>query len=219
MLRNLFGTDVVNSIVIPVAGAAAGFVAARYLGNLIAMKDWGTTNTKIAKTVAAGLAIPATFAIARKVPLVAKNSGAIVLGMGLAAAEAWIRDTPLLGGSGAAAALTTDIAATPPPATTAASGLASYYDYPVNQDGQALGDDYYTAQMLGNTGDPADQSNVEGALDNMEGVSTVIPTDMAMQARNMPQWQRVREGFANQGDRGYAGGMFSRHLFAGMMGS
>lgn len=225
----VFGTPIVAGVAIPVVAGAAGFVIDRMLGNYIAMKGWGTSDPKLAKTAAAVIGIPAAFMVARKSPLVAKNAGAIVLGMGLAAAEGWIRDTPLLGGSPAAAALTTDIAPAPASASNGGggggdgtSGLASYYDYPINAEGQALSDDYYTAQMLGDTADPANQAAVEMSLDNMEqpaAVSTVIPTDLAMPARTMPQWAPVRENFSNKGDRGHAGGLFSRHLFSGMMGS
>lgn len=234
--------DWMRSVITPVAGGAAGFVAARSLGNMMAMRDLLTTDPKLAKTIAAGVGIPATFMLARRMPgsLISRNQGAIVLGMGLASAEAWLRDTPLLGGSRAAAAVTEDL---PPPSNGGAlpgtapeadmpgemtvvegggDGLSSYYAYPTS-GGQSLSDDYYTASMLGNTGDPANQSSVDKSLDIMESdveaVSTVIPTDMALRANSMPQFAPVRERFANRGDRGHAGGVFARHLFSGMMGS
>lgn len=216
--RNQFlGVDWMRQVVTPVLGAAAGFVGARYLGNMAAMKGWGTSDPKLAKTATALVGIPAVAALSPRSTLIARNSGALMLGMGMAAAESWIRDTPLLGGSPAAAAVMEDIA--PAPSAAAAEGsLSSYYDYPTNAEGQALSDDYYTAGMLGNTGDPADQSAVEGSLDAMESVSTVIPTDLAMRAKSMPQFAPVAERFAS-GDRGHAGGLFSRNLFSGMMGS
>ncbi len=246
--------DYMTSVVVPVLGGTAGFITARYLGNMMAMRDLITTDPKLAKTIAAGVGIPATFALSRQMPggIIARNSGAIVLGMGLAAAEAWLRDTPLLGGSRAAASVTEDLP--PPPSNgngngngnglplpgtaplpdqpgemtvieNGGDGLSSYYDYPTNQEGQALSDDYYTAQMLG-AADPSNQASVEKSLNSMEAnggdvpaVSTVIPTDLAMRAQSMPQFASVRERFVNRGDRGHAGGMFARHLFSGMMGS
>jgi hypothetical protein len=241
LMKNLLGgTDLMRDVLTPVLGATAGFVAARYLGNVMADKNVVTTDPRVAKSIAAGVGIPLTFFAASKVSLVAKNSGAIVTGMGLAAAEAWIRDTKLLGGSPAAAVVVESAPAAPEagdhtvPASgdglasyyayptnragQARSGLASYYDYPTNRAGQArsgMGDDYYTATMLSGA-DPADQSEVEGALDDMEGetaVSTIIPTDLAMEAQSMPQFARVSQPFA--GGRGYAGGIFSRNLFSG----
>lgn len=231
-----------RQVVTPVLGGAAGFIAARYFGNMAAMKDWGTTDPKVAKTVAAAVGIPATFMLSRQMPggLVSQNSGAIVLGMGLAAAEAWLRDTPLLGGSRAAASVTEDsgngngngngLPGTAPlvdqpgeqTVVENGDGLSAYYSSPM---GESLDGDYYTAAMLGNA-DPADQASVEASLNNMESnggnvpaVSTVIPTDTALRAPTMPQFAPVKERFINRGDRGHAGGLFARTLFSGMMGS
>jgi hypothetical protein len=231
--------DLIRSVAMPVAYGTVGFVAARYLGNMAAMKDWGTTDPKLAKTGAAAVGIPVTFLAARKMGGILKqNQGAIVLGMGLAAAEAWLRDTPLLGGSPAAAAVLPDSAPAPAPLPGTApevdmpgemtviengeegDGMSAYHSAPMS----GMGDDYYTAGMLGKA-DPGNQAAVESALNRMErnggdrAVSTIIPTDLAMKAPSMPQWAPVRERFASQGDKGYAGGLFSRTLFSGMMGS
>jgi hypothetical protein len=235
--------DLMKSVVVPVLGGTAGFIAARYLGNMWAMKDWGSSDPKVQKTAAAALGIPLTFLLARQMGpgnIVAKNSGAIVLGMGLAAAEAWLRDTPLLGGSPAAAAVTEDAimpADTMPGAApteailpgemtveegeTSGDGMSAYYSTPL----EGMGDDYYTAGMLG-AADPSDQASVESALDRMESrggdvaaVSTIIPTGMARIAPSMPQFAPVTEPFVNRGGRAHAGGMFARNLFSGMMGS
>jgi hypothetical protein len=226
-------------VIMPVLGGTAGFIAARYLGNMLAMRDMGSSDPKVGKTIAAAVGIPAVFALSRSMPggMVAKNSGAIVLGMGLASAEAWIRDTPLLGGSPAAAAVTE-------PAPTNGNGIEPGAPIPeadlpgeveiVDDEGSAgIGAyfetgasglaDYYTEGMLGGLGaDPADQSRVERSLNRMESpspVSTIIPTGTAMRASRMPQVAAVHERFANRGDKGHAGGMFARHLFSGMMGS
>lgn len=252
MRRNqgvLARTDWMREVITPVLGGTAGFVAARYLGNMAAMKDWGTTDTKVAKTGAAAVGIPATLMLAKRMPqgVVGRNSGAIVLGMGLAAAEAWLKDTTLLGGSPAAAQVTegngngngNGVLAPPNgspdeggdagtgsyydyPMNKQGQALSAYYDYPYNEYGQALSDDYYTASMLSG-GDPADQSQVDASMDTMETgvkpVSTVIPTDMALKAHSFPQWSPVKERFANASGRAHAGGMFARNLFSGMMGS
>lgn len=239
-----------HGVVMPVLGGTAGFIVARYVGNLFAMKDVLSTNPAVGKTMAAAAGIPLTYMLARRSPggMIARHKGAIVLGMGMASAEAWFRDIPLLGGSRAAAAVTEDL---PPPSgngngngvplpgtaplvdqpgemtvvENGGDGLSSYYSYPMNTEGQALSDDYYTASMLG-AADPSDQATVEKSMNSMESnggdvpaVSTVIPTDMALPAPTMPQFAPVKERFANRGDRGHAGGMFARHLFSGMMGS
>lgn len=236
MRRNqgfLAGVRWMPDVIVPVLGGTAGFVAARYAGNMLAMRDMGTADPKMGKTIAAAVGIPLTYFVARRMPagMISRNSGAIVLGMGMAAAEAWLRDTPLLGGSPAAAAV---LEPAPPGITPGApiptadmpgevevveegGGAGSYYDLPTS----ALAD-YYTEGMLGGLGaDPADQARVDASLNRMESpqpVSTIIPTGTAMRASTMPQVAAVHERFANRGDRGHAGGVFARHLFSGMMG-
>jgi hypothetical protein len=217
MRRNIFGSDIVQSVLVPVLGGAAGFVGARYLGNMLAMKDWGTTDPKMGKLIAMAVGIPGVFVAAKKMgagSMIAKNSGAIVLGMGMAAAEAYIRDTPLLGGGRAAAALTNGNggAAAAPPAEAAAAEASAE----ASGDGLSA---YYTRGMLGSLGDPADQAQVERSMDLVEpeAIATITPTDSALVAGNWPQERRVSQSFAS-GDRGYAGGIYARHLFSGMMG-
>jgi hypothetical protein len=205
-----------SDVIMPVLGATAGFIAARYAGNMLAMRDLGTSDPKVAKTIAAGVGIPAVYMMARRYPMIARNSGALVLGMGMAAAESWYRDMPLLGGSPAAAAITepsgngpTVLTAGPVPIpeadapgeTAVVEGTGSYYDYPTNRYGQAALSDYYSGSMLG----------------NVEAISTVTPTDVAMRATSFPQVRRVTEPFASRGDRGHAGGIFARTLYSGML--
>lgn len=221
--NQLFGTDPMKNIVAPVLGASAGFVAARYLGNMLAMRDMGTSDPKTGKLIAAGVGIPATFLLARRMgatSLIGRNSAPIVLGMGLAAVESYMRDTPLLGGGPAAAVVADNgarlvpeglVPADAPPAEVAAATATAE----ASGDGLSA---YYSYDMLGSLGDPSDQSQVEASMDAVEPVSTVTPTDTALRARSMPQVAPVTERFANRGGRAHAGGMFSRHLFSGMMG-
>ena len=198
----LGSVDWQHDVIMPILFGTGGFVAARYAGNMAAEKDWGTTDPKIAKTGAAILGIPLVFLASPKYPSLARHSGALVLGLGLAASEAWLRDTKLLGGSPAAAALAPDDAATT--SSEGSAGVGSYYDLPV-QGGQAASLSAYYE-----TGD----------LSGADMVSTVTPTDMALPAHTMPQAARIAEPFAaGRGDNGYAGGMFARQLFSGMMGS
>jgi hypothetical protein len=232
LVANLFGSDLMRDVVTPVLGGTAGFMAARALGHLATEKlTFVNGDLRMGKAVAALVGIPATFVLAGYNPMVAKNSGAIVLGMGLAAAEAYLRNTPLLGGAPAAAAVTAPAA---PPAGT--SGFGAYYSegslgtmyataglgrgYDISHAGApykgmlGLGQTFYATAGLG---DPGDQSAVEGQLDEMESISTIIPTDLALRAKNFPQVRPVDHPFA-EGDKGYAGGTFARHLFSGMMG-
>lgn len=202
MRRNIFGADIMRDVLVPVLGGAAGFVGARWLGNTIAMKDWMTTDPRTGKLIAAGVGIPAVFWLGRKQAMLRRNQGAIVLGMGIAAAESYLRDTPLLGGSPAAAVVTEGPA--PLPGTAPEAIMPGEMN--VEEGGAGA---YYTEGMLGGLG--ADEESIAA-------VSTVIPTDLALQAPTMPQWAPVTERFVNDNNRGHAGGVFARHLFSGMMG-
>lgn len=249
LVANLFGADLTRDVVMPVLGGTAGFMAARALGHLAADKlAFVGGDLRMGKAVAALVGIPATFAAAGYSPMVAKNSGPIVLGMGLAAAEAYLRNTPLLGGAPAAAAVAAAAPAASAPAAPPAgtSGLGAYYSegslgtlyaaagmgtmyataglgrgYDISHAGApykgmlGLGQTFYATAGLGE--DPGDQAAVEGSLDEMESVSTIIPTGLALEAKNFPQVRPVDHPFAD-GDKGYAGGTFARHLFSGMMG-
>lgn len=139
---NLFGTDIVSGVAIPVIGGAVGFVAARALGNWLSMQGslplvggspkWG-------KTAAALAGVAGVMVLGRSQPMVRQHQLALMLGMGLAASESFLRDTVLLGGAPAAAALTpSEAVAAPSDAAdtanrvaegggSATSGLSSYY--------------------------------------------------------------------------------------------
>lgn len=203
ILRNLFGSDVIGEVAVPVLAATGGFVAARYVGNMLAQRGTISSDPRLTKLVAAGVGIPIVFAIGRMKPggVLARNVPALALGLGLAPAEAYLRDTVLLGGSRAAAQLAPSgpmpapVSPTPPGTTLS---------------------DYYTEGMLRGMGDPSDQGQVDQTMDSMESISTVTPTDLAMRARMMPEVAPVSENFAS-GDRGYAGGLFARTLFSGML--
>jgi len=53
---------------------------------------------------------------------------------------------------------------------------------------------------------------------DLPAVSTVTPTDLAFPAKNVAQVKEVKIPFANpKTERGYAGGIFARQLFSGVM--
>jgi hypothetical protein len=261
MLRNIFGADVMRDVVTPVIGGTVGFVLARYAGNMASERIPQLADPRYGKLAAAAVLIPATFAAARMYPgMIRQNSGAVVLGVGLAAAESFIRNTPLLGGAPIAAVVAPEPVAPAAPAPSAASGFGAYYnegmlglgrgydlshagapyqgmlgigeyvDQPmsglgtmyaaagigeyVNQPMSGLGD---SGDGIGDSDDPGDQNAVDGSMNRMESISTITPTDVAMRAVSRPQVRRVTTPFAS-GSRGYAGGMFARHLFSGMVG-
>jgi hypothetical protein len=251
VLRNIFGADVMRDVVTPVVGGTVGFVLARYAGNMASARVPQLADPRYGKLAAAAVLIPATFAAARMSPMVRANAGAVVLGVGLAAAESFLRNTPLLGGAPAAALVATAPAATPAapgtsgfgsyyksmsglgrgydvshagapyqgmlglgsPTMYAAAGVGEYVDQPMS----GLGDSGDGISGIGDLGEPGDQGAVDSSMNRMESISTITPTDMAMRAPTRPQVKEVTTPFAS-GDQGYAGGMFARHIFSGMVG-
>lgn len=237
--RNIFGTDIMSGVVVPVLGGTAGFIAVRALGNFWAnMPNFPLVagNPRASKLAAAVVGIPLAYWASKKMPMVRDNSGAIVLGMGLAATEGYLRGTPWLTGSpaslladlraqhavasaGGAAPAPSAPTAAAPAAAPATSGFGQYYTPGMLGLGYGVDVSHYGAPyqgMLG-LGDDLDQS-VAPTQDGATGVSTVTPTDVASAMSNQPQARRVRERMVSPEDRGYAGGMFARHLFAGMAG-
>jgi hypothetical protein len=244
-MRNLFGADLVGDVAVPVVAGTVGFVLARYAGNMASEKIPQLADPRYGKLAAAAVLIPATFAAARMYPgVVRQNSGAVVLGVGLAAAESFLRNTPLLGGAPAAAVVTASAAPSAPAAPPASTG--SYYTdgmlsglgrgYDLSHAGAPyqgmLGIEYATAgfgeyvsqpmnggdglEGLSGLGEPGDQGAVDGSMNRMEAVSTITPTDLALKTPMRPAVAPVDVPFAS-GDKGYAGGMFARHLFSGML--
>jgi len=245
VLRNLFGADVMRDVVAPVLGGTVGFVAARYAGNMLSARVSQLADPRYGKLAAAAVLIPATFAAARMYPgMVRQNAGAAVLGIGLAAAESSLRNTPLLGGAPQAAILASGPAASGPTAAGAyyaTAGLGRGYDVShagapyqgmlgmgtmyaaagigeyVEQPMSGLGDSGDGISGINDLGAPGDQGAVDSSMNRMESISTINPTDLALRAPNRPQVKRVTTPFAS-GDEGYAGGTFARHLFSGMVG-
>jgi hypothetical protein len=245
-MRNLFGADLVGDVAVPVVAGTVGFVLARYAGNMASEKIPQLADPRYGKLAAAAVLIPATFAAARMYPgTVRRNSGAVVLGVGLAAAESFLRNTPLLGGAPAAAVITAS-APSAPSAPAAPASTGSYYTdgmlsglgrgYDLSHAGAPyqgmLGIEYATAgfgeyvsqpmnggdglEGLGGLGEPGDQGAVDGSMNRMEAVSTITPTDLALKTPMRPAVAPVDVPFAS-GDKGYAGGVFARHLFSGML--
>lgn len=273
MRRNqFFGADLMKDVVTPVLGGTAGFVAARVLSNSVAniggirdILDSGRAaadaqNTKIAANV---LGILATLGLARKVPIIKRNQGALVTGMGLALTDR------LLGKVGGAMGGYLGEYVNQPLGEYVNQPLGAYVNDPSAGIGeyvnQPLGADLmYATAGMGETlyaaagmGDPANQEHVDRTMDVMEaaagmpyqaaaGMGTLYaaaglgqeedetlkamyaaeqppfasiqtPTDIARPVtRDMPYARQVPNSLVTPEGRGYAGGLFARHLFAGM---
>jgi len=214
LVRNLLGVSVVSDVVVPTLGAVAGYIGGRMLANALTETTLPVVggNAMAARYVAALGGAIGTGIIGRKVDVIGRHSGAIITGMGVMAVAPVVM--PYVDG------MTAHSAPTAPTAPTGTSGLSAYYSerslrggmYDVSHAGAPY------KGMLG-LGDPADQGAVDSSIDDVEGISTVEPTDVARMAKNWDPTQGVTETMAGSpGDRGYAGGTFARNLFSGMMG-
>lgn len=278
--NQFFGADLMKDVVTPVLGGTAGFVAARVISNGVANvgairglldKDKPAADAENTKIAANVLGIVATLGLARRVPMIKRHQGALVTGMGLALTDR------LLG------RLTGDAAAylsggfgeyvSQPLGEYVSQPLGAYVDTPMNGMGTlyaAAGVGEYVDQPLsGGLGmdDPADQSQVDNAMNVMEAaagtpvmaaaagmgtmyatagmgtlyaaaglgaeedsrlkrmyakeqppfVSIQTPTDLALTVNKEMPWARpVPSSLVTPEGRGYAGGVFARHLFGGM---
>lgn len=280
------GADLMRDVLTPVAAGTAGFIGARVLSNTLAnvaflrnTLDAGVDapaaqNTKIAANL---LGILGTLGLATAVPMIRRNQGAIVTGMGLALADRLIQRF----GGGAAGYLSGfgeyvrqplgEYVRQPLGAYVAdpSHGVGEYVRQPLGAD-----DTYYAAAGLGATPmmyatagyregvDPANQAGVDGLMDVMEAAAGVpamqaaagmsadilyaaaglgagelpapamapagrggipfesiqTPVDVAEAVTaELPYDRPVSESLVTPEGRGYAGGLFARHLFAGML--
>jgi hypothetical protein len=213
LVRNFLGVSVIGDVVLPALGAVAGYASARVLGTVLAESTLPLVGGKMkeARSLASLGSALGTVWLARKSDFIAKNQGALIIGMGIAGADPWL--TPLLSSSSAPTATT----AAPAEAQPAAAG--AYYS---ERSLGALIDISHAGApyrgMLG-MGDPADQSVIEDHLDQAESISTVEPIDSARRAISVKRFPRVSERMSGTpGDRGYAGGLYARHIFSGMSG-
>lgn len=264
--RNIFGTDVMKDVLVPVAGGTVGFVAARLLSNglsqvaavrnVLDASDPTGANTKLA---ANALGILATLGLGMKVPMIKRHQGALVTGMGLALADR------LLGRvTGPAASYLGEYFEQPMGeyfeqplgayVLDPSAGVGEYFEQPVSGLGDiryataGLGDvRYATAGVAGAMDDPANQDSLDALMDVAEAAagvgidqaaagygglgqatippvrdigfrSTVTPTDVAANiTKEIPYTRPVETSLVTPEGKGFAAGIFGRHLFGAML--
>jgi len=139
----LFGADVVRDIGRPVLGAGAGFFGARLAGNGLARVDavTGALGENWTRVLGNGVAMIGTLWASRRVPIIARNRGSLVAGMGLAALDNVLAE---LGGEGGPLAFLSG---------NAYSGVLGAYHYADVSDAGAPYDsmmgEYVTEPVLG----------------------------------------------------------------------
>lgn len=230
----LFGADVMTDVVKPVAAGTAGFVAARLLSNTLGKVGAITSildksdpaaadNTKIVANV---VGIGATLFAAPKVKLIGDNRNALVIGMGLALLDRLIAKMNL----GFAMGET----------YYAAAGIGEYVNSPINGLGYVEGVDPGDQGQIDSLMDTMEAAAGVGAAELSETASrigapftakqfetTFTPVDVARPVvRTMAEDLPVTAGpvdpealpQSTPEGRGYAGGVFARNLFSGMVG-
>lgn len=239
----LGGADLMRDVVTPVIGGTVGFVAARLLSNGLAnvsqvrgALDSGSLdaasapNTKIAANVAA---IIATLGLSTKVDLIRKNRGALVTGMGLALTDRLIQRFTVGTSYGGYLGEYYE-------------GIGEYVEQPMSGMGYAEGVDpanmahidrtmnvmeaaagtagvMEAAAGFGSDDPTMGSGEADASLARMYAkrqppwVSTVMPISGALPVTGeMPLDKEIHGSLVTPEGKGFAGGVFARHLFAGM---
>lgn len=200
VLRNMFGAEVMQDVVVPVLGGTAGFIAARAAGNLLSRQSLPVVggDPRAAKLAAAVVAVPLVMWIGKSQPMVSRNAGPILIGLGLAATEGYLRGTKFLPEIPL-------IAEAPPAAPPATAGVGAYYTE--GMLGAGMDVSHYGAPYRGMLDDDG------GGGPGTEAMSIVTPVDGMAVAATAPQTRPVHKGHHGGG----GGGIFARNLFDGMM--
>jgi len=198
IVRNMFGAEVMKDVFVPVLAGTAGFIAARAGGNLLSRQSLPVVggDPRAGKLAAAIVGVPLIMWLGKSQPMVMRNAGPILIGLGLAATEGYLRGTRFLPEIPL-------IAEAPPVAPPATAGMGAYYTE--GMLGAGMDVSHYGAPFRGMLGD-------EGGGPGTEAVSIVTPVDGMSPAPMQPTTRPVHKG-----RHGGGGGIFARNLFDGMM--
>lgn len=199
VVRNVAASDVFGKVVLPTLAGTGGLLGAWWLAQNVAPKFFAGQDPRLLQLGSSVLGGVGTLWLGENMSWSPETTGAVVVGMGIASAMTYLPSAMNVGQP------------LPPVAT---SGMHGGLMVDVSHAGAPY------KGMLGLGSDPADQSAIDDVVDSAESYSIVEPTDMAVKAQTVQQWPRVTEEFTGSpGDKGYAGGVFARNLFAGMMGA
>lgn len=200
------GIDVIEKILFPALGATGGMMLAQWAGS----KASATLGGQDPKLVMAGAAVATAFAaymVGERVGLSPETQASVAAGAGVVAIGPWLpfamlRDT---------VAQTTSAAA-----PNAVSGfyqrsmLAGNLMVDVSHAGAPYKGMFGLGQDMG-------QDVFEDRFNQMEAISTVEPIDGARQDVRVLRTYPIVERMASPDGRGYAGGIWARNLFSGLM--
>jgi hypothetical protein len=190
MFRNA-AVDIMQQVIIPVAGGTAGFVGARVIANAISQvsaitnildKDKPAEMADNTKILANLLTIAATFGVGAKVEIVRKNQGAIVTGMGLALVD------KLLGKIGGTAG--NYLSGVGEYFEQPVAGIGEYFDQPVSGMGAYISDPTagmgeYFEQPVAGLGAMYATAGADGLMDVAEAQAGVGAVEQAAAGMGM----------------------------------
>lgn len=156
VMRNVFGADTMQDVVVPVLAGTVGFLVARAGGNLLSRQSLPLVggDPRAGKLAAAIVGVPLLVWLGRTQPMVARNSGPLLLGMGLAATEGYLRGTKYL----PEIPLIAMPAAAPAEAPPATAGMGAYYTQGMLGLGTGFDVSHYGAPYQGMLGLGADEA-------------------------------------------------------------
>jgi hypothetical protein len=203
------GIDVMEKIVFPTLGATGGVLLAQWLGSKVGPSLLPGQDPRLVSAGASTLAAYGAYMLGAQLGLSPETQMTVAAGAGVAGLLPWIPTAMLPAGSGNASA-TTPIAP--------ANAMQGYYQRSM-LGGLMVDVSHAGAPYKGILGidDPADSANQDRALSHMEAVSTVEPIDLALPAISKRAVVPVTERMGSPRDRGWAGGLYGRSLFSGIM--
>lgn len=192
------GIDVMEKIVFPALGATGGILLAQWLGSKVGPSLLPGQDPRLVAVGASTVAAYGAYMLGESLGLSPGTQMTVAAGAGVAGLLPLVPQSMLPSGSMNASA------SAPPPNAT--SG-------------------YYQRSML--SGLMVDVSHAGAPFKGMFGlgaydggsypsaVSLVEPIDMALPAKNWPEFRKVTEQMGSPQDRGWAGGGYARNLFSG----
>lgn len=195
------GIDVIEKFAFPALAATGGLLASQWLSGKVGPSHFPTTDPRLIAAGASSLVAFGAYTLGENFGLSPETQMTIAAGAGITGVLPWIPP----------AMLTSRLAPSQAP-------LSGYYQRSMlgglMVDVSHAGSPY--KGMFGLGSDPANQAAVDDVMNVAEAVSTVEPIDMALPAISKKRVRRVREQMGTPGDRGWAGGTFSRSIFSGM---
>lgn len=195
LVRNIGGSDVMSKVLLPALAGTGGMLAAQWLSENVSAKWLPGHDPKLVQLGTSLLGGIGTLVLAERFDFSQETAEAVVVGMGVAGAVPYLPKS----------ALDTTVPTGPVNAT---NGLGWMID--ISHAG---------APYKGMLGLGMEDSVIDDVRRSSGPVSTVEPTDPVRRMTRFNPTPRVRERLASPKDRGYAGGIYARHLFSGQYGS